>query len=79
MENIELMEKALRFSEIMAEADIIPVHYRGKVANVFIAVQSALRMNLDPIQIMQNTYILSGKLGIRWPNLSRLKNQNLEI
>ena len=29
---LEMMEKALRFSEIMAQADIIPTHYRGKTA-----------------------------------------------
>jgi hypothetical protein len=61
---LEMMEKALRFSEIMAQADIIPTHYRGKTANVFIAVQSALRMNLDPMHVMQNTFVISGKLGM---------------
>jgi hypothetical protein len=61
---LEMMEKALRFSEIIAQADIIPTHYRGKTANVFIAVQSALRMNLDPMHVMQNTFVISGKLGM---------------
>ena len=61
---LEMMEKALRFSEIMAQADIIPTHYRGKTANVFIAVQSALRMNLDPMHVMQNTFVISGRLGM---------------
>jgi hypothetical protein len=61
---LEMMERALKFSEIMAQADIIPAHYKGKPANVFIAVQSALRMNLDPMQVMQNTYVVSGKLGM---------------
>jgi hypothetical protein len=61
---LEMMEKALKFSEIMARADIIPAHYRGKTANVFIAVQSALRMNLDPMHVMQNTFVISGRLGM---------------
>ena len=61
---LEMMEKALKFSEVIAKADIIPTHYRGKPANVFIAIQSALRMNLDPMQIMQNTFVISGKLGM---------------
>jgi hypothetical protein len=61
---LEMMEKALKFSEIMAQADIIPTHYRGKTANVFIAVQSALRMNLDPMHVMQNTFVISGRLGM---------------
>ena len=64
LNGLEMMDKALKFAEIMAQADIIPTHYRGKPANVFIAVQSALRMNLDPMQIMQNTFVVSGKLGM---------------
>lgn len=62
--DIEMMEKALKFSEVMAQADIIPPHYRGKTANVFIAMQSAFRMHLDPMHVMQNTYVVSGKLGM---------------
>ena len=73
---LEMMEKALKFSEIMAQADIIPTHYRGKPANVFIAVQSALRMNLDPMQIMQNTFVISGKLGMVTAFAISLANQS---
>ena len=60
----EHMEKAHKFACIMAESDIIPSHYRGKPANTFIAVQTAYRMNLDPMQVMQNTFVVSGKLGM---------------
>jgi hypothetical protein len=60
----EHMEKAHKFACIMAESDIIPVHYRGKPANTFIAVQTAYRMNLDPMQVMQNTFVIGGKLGM---------------
>ena len=60
----DMMEKAYKFSEIMAQSDIIPQHYRNKPANVFIAVQSAYRMDLDPMLVMQNTYVVSGKLGM---------------
>lgn len=64
LSDVELMEKALKFSEVMAQADIIPAHYRGKPANVFVAMQSAFRMRLDPMQVMQNTFVISGKLGM---------------
>ncbi len=73
---IEMMEKALKFSEIMAQADIIPAHYKGKPANVFIAMQSALRMNLDPMHVMQNTYVVSGKLGMVSSFAISLANQS---
>lgn len=60
----DYMEKAHKFACIIAESDIIPAHYRGKPANTFIAVQTAYRMNLDPMQVMQNTFVVSGKLGM---------------
>ncbi len=60
----DYMEKAHKFACIMAESDIIPAHYRGKPANTFIAVQTAYRMNLDPMMVMQNTFVVKGKLGM---------------
>lgn len=59
-----VMEKAYKFAEIMSKSDIVPAHYRGKAENTFIAVQSAYRMNLDPMMVMQNTFVVSGKLGM---------------
>ena len=64
MSSLEVMEKAWKFASIISKSDIIPMHYRNKPENVFIAVQTACRMNLDPMMIMQNTYIVSGKLGM---------------
>jgi hypothetical protein len=64
MNPLEIMEKSWKFAVIMAKSDIIPVHYRNKPENVFIAMQSAYRMNLDPMMMMQNTYVVSGKLGM---------------
>jgi len=60
----EVMEKAYKFSLIMAKSDIIPDHYRNKPENVFIAIQTAYRMDLDPMLVMQNTYVIKGKLGM---------------
>jgi len=60
----EVMEKAYKFSQIMAKSDIIPAHYRNKPENVFVAIQTAYRMDLDPMLVMQNTFVISGKLGM---------------
>lgn len=60
----DVMDKAYKFAKIFAQSDIVPAHYRGKPENTFIAVQTAYRMNLDPMLIMQNTYVVSGKLGM---------------
>lgn len=60
----DVMEKAYKFSQIMAKSDIIPVHYQNKPENVFVAIQTAYRMDLDPMLVMQNTFVISGKLGM---------------
>lgn len=72
----EIMEKAYKFAEIMAQSDIIPDHYKKKPANVFIAIQTAYRMNLDPMLVMQNTYVVSGKLGMNATFAISLANQS---
>jgi len=76
LDMFEMMEKGYRFAEIIAKADIIPVHYRMKPANVFIAVQSAYRMNLDPMLVMQNTFVISGKLGMNTTFALSLANKS---
>jgi len=64
LNTLEIMEKSWKFANIIAKSDIIPVHYRNKPENIFIAMQSAYRMNMDPMMVMQNTYMIGGKLGM---------------
>lgn len=76
MNMFDVMDKAYKFACIMAKSDILPSHYRGKPENTFIAVQTAYRMNLDPMHIMQNTYVVSGKLGMVSSFAISLANQS---
>jgi hypothetical protein len=62
--SIEAMDKLLKYSEILAESTIIPAHYKGNKGDIFVAVQTAYRMNLDPMMVMQGTYVIQGKLGM---------------
>lgn len=61
---IDAVDKLVRCADMFAKSDIIPVHYRGNQGNVFVAVQTAYRMNLDPMMVMQGTYVVKGKLGM---------------
>lgn len=61
---IDAVDKLYKYSEILAGSTIIPSHYRGKTSDVFVAVQTAYRMNLDPMMVMQGTYIFQGRLGM---------------
>ena len=52
-----------KMASAISRADIIPDHYRGKEANCFIAVEMAERLGVGVLEIMQNTYVVHGKLG----------------
>ena len=64
LDMFDAMEKSYRIADLMAKSDIIPTHFRGKAANIFIVLNSAYRMNIDPMLMMQNTFVISGKLGM---------------
>lgn len=61
---IDAVDKLTKYAEILSGSSIIPAHYRGQKSDVFVAVQTAYRMNLDPLMVMQGTYIVKGKLGM---------------
>lgn len=61
---MDLIERAKDFASFIANSDILPEHYRGKVANVFIAVYTAFRMDIDPMFVLQNSFVVRGKFGI---------------
>lgn len=52
----EYMEQAYKFSELIAKSSSIPMHYRGKAADVFVAVCRGYYMNQNPFVIMDNTF-----------------------
>jgi len=53
-----------RVAHMFAQSELVPEHYRGKVANCAIAIEMANRMGLAPIMFLQNTYIVHGRPGI---------------
>ncbi len=46
-----------------ASSDIVPQRFQGKAANCMIAVNMAVRMQADPLMVMQNLYIVHGTPG----------------
>jgi hypothetical protein len=53
-----------RVANMYASSSMVPDHYRGKPGNCAIAVQMAIRMNVDPFMFMQKTYCIQGKPGM---------------
>lgn len=52
-----------RVATMFAASQLVPGHLRGKVADCAIAVYLAHRLNEDPLVVMQNIVIISGKAG----------------
>ncbi len=52
-----------RKAKVYAESDVVPPHFRGKTNNCYIACEIAERLRVSELMVMQNTFIVSGKLG----------------
>ena len=51
----------LRAAQMLSQTSIIPQTYQGKPQDCFVALEMASRMNLSPMVIMQNMYVVKGK------------------
>jgi hypothetical protein len=56
--------RMVKIAETFSRSDLVPKHFQGKMANCIIALQCAIRMQVDPFMLMQNMYIVHGKPGI---------------
>lgn len=57
-------EHVQRIAIMLSESDMVPDHFRKKTANCAIAVQLAMRLDVDPFALMQRLYMVHGKPGI---------------
>jgi hypothetical protein len=55
--------QAWRASQLLSTSTLLPAHFSGKPQNVFVALQLAQRMDLDPFMAMQRMYVVSGRPG----------------
>lgn len=56
--------EAMRFAELIAASDLAPKDYRGKPANVIVAVQMGANVGLDPMQAIQNISVINGRASL---------------
>jgi hypothetical protein len=50
-----------RMAKMLASSDLVPVQFKGNIANCVIGLEMAHRMNASPLAVMQNIYIVHGK------------------
>lgn len=54
-------DQMLRAAQMLSQTSIIPASYQQKPQDCFVALEMASRMNLSPMVIMQNMYVVKGK------------------
>ncbi|QGP57406.1 hypothetical protein PsalMR5_04926 (plasmid) [Piscirickettsia salmonis] len=54
-------EGALQFAEMIAQSGLCPTNYKGKINDVFIAMQMGAEIGLQPMQAVQNIAVINGK------------------
>lgn len=60
-QNKEDFNQLLRVSQMLSQSTLVPQNYQGKPQDCFIATEMATRMNISPIFVMQNLYVVKGK------------------
>lgn len=63
-----------KIGEMYAASALIPPHLRGKLADVMTALTMAQEMNENPLVVMQNIYVVSGRAG--WSSVYLIARAN---
>lgn len=58
---VKNMEAISKVAEYYAKTDFVPATFKGKPENCAIAIDMATRMNMNPIMVMQNMYVVHGQ------------------
>lgn len=61
LQNPKLLNQIFKLSNIYSSSSMLPDSYRGKADNCFVALELAARMDVSPMLIFQNLYIVQGK------------------
>lgn len=62
------LKEAWEFSEIIAKSDLAPKDYRGKPANVLVAIQYGKELGVPPMQALQGIAVVNGRPAV-WGDL----------
>lgn len=61
--NLDGFELMQRIAKAFSSSDLVPKQYQGSLPNCMIALDMAQRMGANPLQVMQNLYIVHGMPG----------------
>ena len=58
--NSEQFQMATQAAEMLASSSMVPDAYKRNPGSCFIAINTALRLRMDPLMVMQNLYVVHG-------------------
>ena len=58
--NGEQFQMAMKAAEMLASSSMVPTTYQNNPGSCFIAINTALRLRMDPLMVMQNLYVVHG-------------------
>lgn len=61
LQNTKALAMINRLADRYANSSMVPDTYKGKPDNCFVALELASRMDVSPVLVMQNLYIVQGK------------------
>lgn len=53
---------ARNMAQALSQSTIVPQHFQRSEANCLVAISQAQKMNIDPFTVMQNMYMIRGKI-----------------
>ena len=69
-------EQLWRIAGVFASSQLVPATFQGKRENCFLGLQMAFRLGVDPMMLMQNTYIVGGRPGMESKMIIALINSS---
>lgn len=54
-------DQAARAAAMLAKTQMIPSNYQGKPEDCFVAIEIAARLNMSPLTVMQQLYLVKGR------------------
>lgn len=70
------LEEAWRYATALSRTAFVPDTYRGKPEDCLIAIDTAMRLNVAPLMLLQNTYIVHGRPGMEAKLVVALTNNS---
>lgn len=61
---IETLEQAMKFAEYIQKSSLVPDAYRGKPADIVIAMQYGMELGLSEMQSLQSVAVINGRPSI---------------